>query len=192
MSIGAIDAEGRITDEGRAISRLALPPRLARMVVDAARAGEARTACEVALVLTERGLGGDCVDLTARLEAFRRDHSQRADDARRLSRGLAQRAEALTPDPSPGRRAGTPFSRLWESRPDEGKRQSPGALLAAAYPDRIAMARAKRGDFLMANGRAASLEPHEALAGEPFLAIGEVAGRAAFGAHPARGAADAR
>ena len=31
-SIGAIDAEGRITDEGRAIARLALPPRLARMV----------------------------------------------------------------------------------------------------------------------------------------------------------------
>ena len=30
-SIGAIDADGRITDEGRAISRLALPPRLARM-----------------------------------------------------------------------------------------------------------------------------------------------------------------
>ena len=31
----------------------------------------------------------------------------------------------------------------------------------------------------MANGRAASLEPHEALSGEPFLAVGEVAGRAA-------------
>jgi ATP-dependent helicase HrpB len=31
----------------------------------------------------------------------------------------------------------------------------------------------------MANGRAAALEQHDALAGEPFLAIGEVAGRAA-------------
>ena len=48
-------ANGRITDEGRAISRLALPPRLARMVVDAARAGDARTASGVAIVLTERG-----------------------------------------------------------------------------------------------------------------------------------------
>ena len=64
----------------------------------------------------------------------------------------------LTPDPSPAAR---------------------GALLASAYPDRIAMARGRRGEFLMANGRAASLEPHDALAGEPFLAVGEVAGRAA-------------
>ena len=54
-----------------------------------------------------------------------------------------------------------------------------GALLASAYPDRIAIARGRRGEFLMANGRAAALEPHEALAGEPFLAIGEIAGRAA-------------
>jgi ATP-dependent helicase HrpB len=30
----------------------------------------------------------------------------------------------------------------------------------------------------MANGRAAAVEPHDALAGEPFLAIGEIAGRA--------------
>ena len=31
----------------------------------------------------------------------------------------------------------------------------------------------------MANGRAAAVEPHDALAGEPYLAIGEIAGRAA-------------
>jgi ATP-dependent helicase HrpB len=168
-AIGAVDAQGRMTDEGRAISRLALPPRLARMVVDAAREGDVQTASEIAVVLTERGLGGDAVDLTARLEAFRRDRSQRADDAKRLSRALAARAF-----PSPfagegGRR----------SRPDEGQRQSVGALLASAYPDRISIGRGKRGEFLMANGRAAALEAHDALAGEPFLAIAEVAGRAA-------------
>jgi ATP-dependent helicase HrpB len=41
------------------------------------------------------------------------------------------------------------------------------------------MARGRRGEFLMANGRAAALEAHDALAAEPFLAIGEIAGRAA-------------
>ena len=57
------------------------------------------------MLLTERGLGGDAVDLTTRLEAFRRDRSPRAEDARRLARGLAQRAaEALTPGPSPASR----------------------------------------------------------------------------------------
>ena len=193
-AIGAVDGEGRITDEGRAIASLALPPRLARMVVDAAREGEARTASEIAVVLTERGLGGDAVDLAARLDAFRRDRSQRADDARRLARGLAARAEStLTPNPSPpgrgeyalvpqeegGRPQGVrkdarPAGRAI-GRPDEGLA---GALLASAFPDRIAMRRGQRGEFLMANGRAAVLEAHDPLAGEPFLAIGEIAGRA--------------
>ena len=55
---------------------------------------------------------------------------------------------------------------------------SPGALVALAYPDRVARARGKAGDFLMANGRAASVEPHLALARAKFLAVAEVAGRA--------------
>jgi len=164
-SLGALDGDGRITEEGRAMSRLALPPRLARMVVDAAREGRAGVAAEIAVALTERGLGGDAVDLTHRLDAFRRDRSPRAEDARRLARSLAGRARAaLTPSPSPERERGSA---------DVGKQ------LAAAFPDRIAIARGKRGEFLMANGRAAALEPHEALAGEKFLAIGEIVGRAA-------------
>jgi ATP-dependent helicase HrpB len=67
--------------------------------------------------------------------------------------------------------------------PDEGSCATAlsdvGAWLAAAFPDRIAIARGERGEFLMANGRAAAVEPHEALAGEAFLAIGEIVGRAA-------------
>ena len=194
-AIGALDAAGRITDEGRAISRLALPPRLARMVVDAARTGDAERASEVAVVLTERGLGDDSVDLGARLEAFARDRSERAEDARRLARGLAARAaEAAFPSPlagEGGRRSrpdeGSEFA--WEDAP-RGRPLTPnpspargeggvGALLASAYPDRIAMARGRRGEYLMANGRAAALEAHDPLAGEAFLAIGEIAGRAA-------------
>ncbi len=159
-SLGALDAQGRITDEGRAISRLALPPRLARMAIDAARKGRATLAAEIAVALTERGLGGDAVDLAHRLEAFRRDRSQRAEDGRRLARNLASRA-----------------SELVEVGEAQGE-ATVGALLAAAFPDRIALARGKRGEFLMANGRAASLEPHEALAGEDALAIGDVVGRA--------------
>ncbi|HWY80477.1 MAG TPA: ATP-dependent helicase HrpB [Roseiarcus sp.] len=183
--IGAIDGDGRTTEEGRAIASLALPPRLARMVVDAARAGEARTASEIAVLLTERGLGGDAVDLATRLEAFRRDRSARAHDARRLARGLAQRADAaLTPNPSPKRRGERALLPPGEggrrSRPDEGAAStSVGAPLASAFPDRIAAARGRRGEFLMANGRAAALEAHDPLAGEPYLSIGEIAGRAA-------------
>ncbi|MGO9423257.1 ATP-dependent helicase HrpB [Roseiarcus sp.] len=177
--IGAIDADGRVTDEGRAVARLALPPRLARMVVDAARAGEARAAAEIAVLITERGLGGDAVDLTTRLEAFRRDRSQRADDARRLARALAQRAAEALPRPSVPLSLGEKGALPSPSGRGAGGEGLPGALLASAYPDRIAMARGKRGEFLMANGRAAALDPHDPLAGEPYLAIGEVVGRAA-------------
>jgi ATP-dependent helicase HrpB len=182
-ALGALDADGKVTEEGKAIAGLALPPRLARMVVDAARAGEALVAAELAVTLTERGLGGDAVDLTRRLENFRRDRSQRAEDARRLARNLAARALALTPTLSRKRERGISLLPLAgedgrRSRPDEGLADV-GAWLAAAFPDRIAMARAKRGEFLMANGRAASLEPHDPLAGEAFLAIGEIIGRAA-------------
>ncbi len=154
--LGALGPDGRLTDEGRAIRRLALPPRLARMVVDAARSGQGAQAAEIAVLLTERGLGGDSVDLAHRLENFRRDRSGRAEDARKLARSLASQA----------------------GRGGARGEADPGALLAAAFPDRMAMARGKRGEFLMANGRAAALEPHEALAGAPYLAIGDVAGRA--------------
>ena len=160
-SLGAFDADGRVTDEGRAIAGLALPPRLARMVVDSARENDADLAAEIAVALTERGLGGDTVDLAHRLDAFRRDRSQRGADARRLARTLAQRAQRLVGKPSSERAA------------------SVGFRLAQAFPDRIALPRGKRGEYLMVNGRAAALESHDALAGESALAIGEIVGRAA-------------
>src|SRR4029077_14923776 len=65
--LGAIDSDGRITEEGRKLRALPLPPRLARMVVDAAAEGAGELAAGIAAVVTERGLGGDDVDLRHRL-----------------------------------------------------------------------------------------------------------------------------
>jgi len=159
VSLGALDERGRITEEGRAIAKLGLPPRLSRMVVDAAIRGESVKAAELAVVISEQGLGGDAVDLTERLERWRGDRSARAEDARRLAKRLAARAPKA------------------ERSIDEGS--SLGALLALAFPERIAKARGRRGEFLMANGRAAALDPNDPLAGEAYLAIGEATGRAA-------------
>ncbi|MDB5593714.1 MAG: hrpB [Hyphomicrobiales bacterium] len=162
QSLGALETEGAITPEGRAIRALALPPRLARMVIEAARRGEARLGADLAAVLVERGLGGDRADLTERVENLRRGSSRREEDARRLARGFADEAARQV-----GRRD-----------QNAGQIADCGRLLALAYPDRIAKARGKAGEFLMANGRAASLEPHDRLAREGFLAIAEIAGRA--------------
>jgi ATP-dependent helicase HrpB len=92
--LGAIDRDGRITEEGRRLRRLPLPPRLARMVVDAG--DDARLAADIALLLTERGLGGNDVDLAHRLDELRRDRSRRAQDARAMAQRWAEVARTNT------------------------------------------------------------------------------------------------
>ena len=98
--LGALE-DGRITAEGHALRRLPLPPRLARMVVDAAREGAGDLAANIAAVLTERGLGGDDVDLTHRVENFRRDRSRRAADARAMATRWSALAQQTPAAPSP-------------------------------------------------------------------------------------------
>ena len=99
---------------------LALPPRLSRMVLEAAREGEARTAAFVAAVLVERGLGGDGADIADRVDRFRRDRSQRATGMRQLAEGWATSA---------ARESGVKAQADIEPH-------LAGSLLALAYPDR--------------------------------------------------------
>ena len=207
-ALGAIDGAGRITEEGKLLNRLPLPPRLARMVVDASREGAGSLAAEIAAVLTERGLGGNDVDLRHRLDALRRDRSARAMEAQRMARRWAEMAssprpprspdgaqrnpgaappqdETLTPDGGPqgrpsiratGRVGGADLS----PQAGRGEAPAPGAILALAYPERIAKNRgAAAGAFLLANGRGAYVDPASPLAREPFLAVAELVGSAA-------------
>ena len=88
--LGALDGEGRITEMGRRLRDLPLPPRLARMVLQAGESGQARDAADLAAVLVERGLGGDAVDLSERVERFRRDRSGRARGHAAHGGGLGQ------------------------------------------------------------------------------------------------------
>lgn len=158
--LGALDKDGAVTEMGRRMARLPLPPRLAHMVVVGADAGAGELAAEIAAILVERGLGGDGVDLLHRLDGFRRDRSRRAEDARRLAGGWAETAR-------------TEAGKSIPARPS-----SPAALLAAAYPDRVAKSRGDGARFLLENGRGAMMEPAAALARAPFLAVAEVSGRA--------------
>jgi ATP-dependent helicase HrpB len=157
IGLGAIDADGRITDEGRKLRKLPLPPRLARMVVDAAAEGAGQRAADIAVILSERGLGGSDADLGQRFDQFRRDRSHRGEDARRMAKRWAQDAGATADSAEP----------------------TPGALLALAYPDRIAKSRGGNGAILLANGRGANVDMTSSLAREPFLAVAELAGTAA-------------
>jgi ATP-dependent helicase HrpB len=167
----AIDRGGRITEEGRRLRDLPLPPRLARMVVDAAAAADAVRAAEIAVVLTERGLGGNDVDLGHRLDALRRDRSKRANDARAMARRWAEIAKGNS----------SPVARQCREQARGGEELSVGALLALAYPDRVAKNRGAGGAFLLANGRGANVDAASALARAPFLAVAEITGTAAQG-----------
>jgi ATP-dependent helicase HrpB len=156
--LGAIDAQGRITGEGKKLRALPLPPRLARMVVDANAEGAGAEAASIAAVLTERGLGGDDVDLRHRLHLFRRDRSKRAEDARAMVKR---------------------WTDTLDRRQQDGE-ASPGSLLALAYPDRVAKNRGGGGGaFLLASGRGGNVDPASSLAREPFLTVAELTGAAA-------------
>ncbi len=213
--LGAIDADGRITDEGRHLRQLPLPPRLARMVVDAAVLGEAQRAAEIATLIGERGLGGDDIDLRGRLNALHRDRSRRGRDARAMAERWAE--SASSPSPHPGRASARPSASLSgeegrgggsgggaqtstsalqsssharrlatptpiPSPQGGGEELSVGALIALAYPERIAKNRGGgSGVFLLMNGRGAVVDRASPLAREPFLAVAELTGSAAQG-----------
>ena len=156
--LGAIDEQGRITEEGKKLRALPLPPRLARMVVDANAEGAGGEAAAIAAVLTERGLGGDDVDLRHRLDLFRRDRSRRAEDGRAMVKRWVDTLE----------------------KHQQNDEASPGSLLALAYPDRVAKNRGGGGGaFLLASGRGGNVDPASSLSREPFLTVAELTGAAA-------------
>ncbi|MGL4397078.1 MAG: ATP-dependent helicase HrpB [Hyphomicrobium sp.] len=159
-SIGALDGDGRITELGGRLRALPLPPRVARMLISAAEHGAEQRAAMIAAVLVERGLGGNDCDLMQRLHGFNRDRGRRADDMRRLARGWASAAATGTPRVA-----------------DSGL--SDAALLALAFPERIAKARGAGGQFLLANGRAGYIDTAHPLSRAAYVVAAELQGRAA-------------
>ena len=151
--LGALDAEGSLSAHGRRLTRIPLSPRLAHMVAVASDAGDAMTGAQIAAVLSEPGLGGSGVDLADRLVGLERDRSPRARDAMKLADRWARAAGG-----------------------GSGKAVEPGLLLAEAFPERIAKARGKTGELLLASGRGAMLEPTDHLARETWLAVAELGG----------------
>jgi ATP-dependent helicase HrpB len=174
--LGALDADGRITAEGKSLRALALPPRLSRMIVDSHRFGAGEQAAGIAAVLTERGLGGDSTDLDVRLDQFRRDRAQRATSARELARRWATQVASSDAASSPSLLGGGEGKELRGL--DE--KISTGVMLAFAFPDRVARNRGN-GSFVLANGRGAAVEQTSSLARAPYVAVGELTGTAAAG-----------
>ncbi len=154
-ALGAIDPDGRATAHGKAIAALPLTPRLAHMLI---LADDKALAADVAMLLSERGLGGKDADLDARLSRWRSDRGARAEAARRTARGWIK---ALPPSPS-------------------GHGSGVGTAVALAFPDRVSKRRSLDGaDWISVGGRGFRLDPTSPLARAEWLAVAETAGVAA-------------
>ena len=188
--LGAIGEDGRPTAHGRAIAKLPLPPGLAHMLVEAGRMGFADTAAEVAVLLSERGMGGNDVDVERRLERWRGERGKRAE----AGRGLARRwAKLLSPSSlGEGQRD---LASVMPSRSGVGllhsatqtsptptpplKRRGLEIAIALAFPDRIAKRRDASGEqWLSVGGRGFKLDPTSPLAKAEWLAVADIQGTA--------------
>ena len=154
--LDAIDADGRPTPHGKAIAALPLPPRLGHMLIRAAEGGFAETAAEVAVLLSERVLGGSDADLELRLRRWRGERGKRVEGARQLAARWARLAGERGRDDS-----------------------MIAASVALAYPDRVARRRSASGeDWISSGGRGFRLDPTSPLARNEWLAVAEIQGAA--------------
>ncbi|MFN3776912.1 ATP-dependent helicase HrpB [Sphingomonas parapaucimobilis] len=155
----ALDETGRPTAHGKAIAKLPMPPRLAHMLIRSGERGLASTAAEVAVLLGERGIGGQDVDVEQRLRRWRTERGPKAEAARQM----AKRWTGLAPRPVE----------------QEGWDHPAGVCLALAYPDRVARRRDGTGEnWASVGGRGFRLDPTSGLASSEWLAVGETQGAA--------------
>ncbi len=159
-TLKALDAEGRPTPHGRAMASLPMPPRLAHMLLIATQRGATDRAAELAVLLSERGLGGQDPDLDTRLTRWRREKGGRADAARNLAARWAKLARAAVPE-----------------GPDTGLELD--AIIALGFPDRVAKRRDASGEtWISAGGRGFRLDPSAGLARADWLAVADIQGAA--------------
>jgi ATP-dependent helicase HrpB len=137
----AIDAQGHIKTQGRAMVRLPLHPRLAHMVVKAKSA----EAAELAAFLSERG-GGNATDVSAQMTQMRGNIRERVKAAARQIASIAIIAK-------------------------DAQKLSPGVLLAFAYPDRIAQRRGGDRRYRLSGGGGGILPDHDPLSVHDWLAV---------------------
>ena len=161
-----LDAKGEVTPHGRLVGRLPMSPRLGHMLLLAARDGLSDQGAALAVLLSENGLGGKATDLDLRLEGLSKERSPKVAQARQLAQTWARLAGQLVRDlPKDAASAQTPV-------------KSVHALLAECFPERVAKARGKAGEFVMANGRGVYVDEHDPLARAAYIAVGDLGGGA--------------
>ena len=199
-ALGAVDETGRVTPRGRSIAQVGAHPRLARALLDGARAVGARRAAEVVAMLGGDGpAGGPSDDLVAAWRRLRGDADRAASTRwREEARRLRSAMEAETPPARPGEPTGpaapagppeTGGRARTDGRAGTDRRAgaagpttrgtggmaddlAAGLVVGLAFPERLARAREPGSpNYLMAGDTGAELAAGSALAGAEWLAV---------------------
>ena len=160
--LDALDDSGAITPTGREMLAAGVHPRLAHMLVQGRAMGAGGTGASLAALLSERDVSGAGFgsDIEPRLRAL--EHGK----ARDTHRGRINATQKLA-------------RRLAGHRRDTSTDADPGALLALAFPDRVARRRpGGRARFQLSNGRGAWLPDDDPLAGSDCLVAADLDGKA--------------
>ena len=160
-SLGAVDEEGRITPHGRNLAALPCHPRVAQLLLKADTPERKALAADLAALLEEKDpLDTAEAGVYVRLKALRNARRSRREGRwNRISR-VAEQYRKLVRVPEDN------------AEPDSFEA---GALLAAAYPERIAKAwKDGVGRFCLAGGDLAAVDPSDPLAASEWLAIGSL------------------
>ena len=158
-----------LTPHGQAMSEMPAHPRIGHLLLRGNELGLGALACDVAALLGERDiLRGAGADLHSRLTLL-----AGSERAARGAQGGVQRARQLARQ---YRSYLHGAAKQPVTNPDHPRWL--GALLALAYPDRVALQRrAGGGEYRLANGRAALFAEPDALMKEPWLVIADLGSR---------------
>ena len=159
--LGALDANGSITPHGRALAGLPCHPRVAQMLLKADTPERKALAADLAALLEEKDpLDTPEAGVYIRLKALRDARRSRREGRWSRMCRIAEQYRKMVRVP------------VDDADPDPFEA---GALLAAAYPERIAKAwKDGVGRFCLAGGDLAAVDPSDPLASSEWLAVGSL------------------
>lgn len=165
-SLGAMDDDGALTPHGQRLSQMPCHPRMAQMMATATDESQRALAADIAALLEEKVTEPQGADINRRIERLRQMR-KREGEGQRTDKTWARIAKIAEQ-----------YLRIAKSKTDNGPfdDRDTGMLIAAAYPERIASARAgKTGLFMLSSGDMATLPAHEEMAAMPWIAVAHAA-----------------
>lgn len=180
--LDALDPQGRLNVHGQQLAQLGLHPRLAQLLLLGERLGQLDLACALAVLLSERDpltRQEAGTDLLRRLDWLGRAGG--TDEPRRRLQKLAaqlrrQVRQLQAQQAHPAQTPGVPTAST--SNATTSTASAAAQLVAAAFPERLALARpGQSGRFLLSGGRGAVLHPNDPLVASPALAVAQLDGQ---------------